>query len=171
MLQTEGISQGIRYSLGLDAGEESSGIRCPHTANEVSQLPPEMLREGRFDELWFVDLPNQADLEPIWEIQIGNYGRDPKEFDLVQLARVTEGLTRSEIENVFIEALYLAFDSCGEAGEKEATDLDIAWVLTESVPLSKLMAEQINGLRSWAKGRARLAISVVSDRKLRRLAV
>jgi hypothetical protein len=74
-------------------------------------------------------------------------------------------LTGSEIENVFIEALYLAFDQ-----EKEPTDLDIARVLTEFVPLSKLMAEQIGGLRTWAKGRARLATSLQSDRKLRRIA-
>jgi hypothetical protein len=74
-------------------------------------------------------------------------------------------LTGSEIENVFIEALYLAFDM-----EKEPTDLDLARFLTEFVLLSKLMAEQITGLRSWAKGRARLATSLVSERKLRRIA-
>ena len=74
-------------------------------------------------------------------------------------------MTGSEIENVFIEALYLAFDM-----EKEPTDLDLARFLTEFVLLSKLMAEQITGLRSWAKGRARLATSLVSERKLRRIA-
>ena len=108
---------------------------------------------------FFVDLPNQAEREAIWEIQIGKHGRAPADFDVVQLAKATEGLTGSEIENVFIEALYLAFD----AGEKEPTDLDIARVLTEFVPLSKLMAEQIGGLRSWAKGRARLATSPQSE--------
>jgi ATP-dependent 26S proteasome regulatory subunit len=140
------------------------------TANDVSQLPPEMLRKGRFDELFFVDLPNQAEREAIWEIQIGKHGRSPGDFDVVQLAKATEGLTGSEIENVFIEALYLAFDSGGEAGEKEPTDLDIARVLTEFVPPSKLMAEQIGALRQWAKGRARLATSLQSERKLRRIA-
>jgi len=140
------------------------------TANDVSQLPPEMLRKGRFDELFFVDLPNQQEREAIWEIQIGKHGRDPKDFDIVQLARATEGLTGSEIENAFVEALYLAFDSGGDAGEKEPTDLDIAGVLNEFVPLSKLMAEQIAGLRNWAKGRARLATSLQSERKLRMIA-
>ena len=113
-----------------------------------------------------MDLPNQQEREAIWEIQIGKHGRDPKDFDIVQLAKATEGLTGSEIENVFIEALYLAFDV-----GKEPTDLDIARVLTEFVPLSKLMAEQITGLRQWAKGRARLATSLVSERKLRRMVV
>ena len=97
---------------------------------------------------------NQAEREAIWEIQIGKHGRDPKDFDVVQLSRATEGLTGSEIENVFIEALYAAFDEANEP-----TDLTIARVLTEFVPLSKLMAEQIAGLKNWAKGRARLATS------------
>jgi hypothetical protein len=91
----------------------------------------------------------------------------PKDYDLVQLARATEGLTGSEIENAFVDALYLAFD----AGEKEPTDLDIAGVLTEFVPLSKLMAEQITGLRNWAKGRARFATSCVAERRTRKMAV
>jgi SpoVK/Ycf46/Vps4 family AAA+-type ATPase len=145
--------------------EKTAPVFVVATANDVSQLPPEMLRKGRFDEIMFVDLPNQAEREAIWEIQIGKHGRIPSEFDLVQLAKATEGLTGSEIEQVFIEALYLAFDS-----DKEPTDLDIARVLTEFVPLSKLMAEQIGGLRSWAKDRARLATSQLSERKLRRIA-
>jgi SpoVK/Ycf46/Vps4 family AAA+-type ATPase len=146
--------------------EKKAPVFVVATANDVSQLPPEMLRKGRFDELFFVDLPNQQEREAIWGIQIGNYGRDPRDFDLVQLAKVTEGLTGSELEQVFIEALYLAFD-----GEKEPTDLDIAGVLNEFVPLSKLMAEQIAGLRNWAKGRARLATSQsASERKLRKMA-
>jgi AAA+ superfamily predicted ATPase len=147
--------------------EKGSPVFVVATANDVSQLPPEMLRKGRFDELFFVDLPNQAERQAIWEIQIRKHGRAPGDFDLIQLAKATEGLTGSEIENVFIEALYMAFDSGGEAGEKESTDLDIARVLTEFVPLSKLMAEQIGGLRNWAKGRARLATSQSSERKLR----
>jgi ATP-dependent 26S proteasome regulatory subunit len=136
------------------------------TANDVSQLPPEMLRKGRFDELFFVDLPNQQEREAIWEIQIGKYGRDPKDFDLVQLSRATEGLTGSEIESAFVDALYLAFDS-----DREPGDLDIAGVLTEFVPLSKLMAEQIAGLRQWAKGRARLATSSVLEKRVRKMVV
>jgi SpoVK/Ycf46/Vps4 family AAA+-type ATPase len=88
------------------------------TANDVSQLPPEMLRKGRFDELFFVDLPNELERKAIWDIQIGKHGRDPKDFDLVQLAKATEGLTGSEIEQVFIEALYLAFDGEGTSSKQ-----------------------------------------------------
>ncbi len=136
------------------------------TANDVSQLPPEMLRKGRYDEVFFVDLPKQQERKAIWEIQISKYGRDPKEFDLVQLASATDGLIGSEIEQVFVDALYLAFDS-----DREPTDLDIDGVLTEFVPLSKLMAEQITGLRNWAKGGARTATSAVAERRLRKLVV
>ena len=146
--------------------EKKAPVFVVATANDVSQLPPEMLRKGRFDELFFVDLPNQGEREAIWEIQIGKYGRQPGDFDILQLAKVTEGLTGSEIENAFVEALYAAFDA-----EKEPTDLDIASVLTEFVPLSKLMAEQIGALKSWAKGRARLATSIEVEKKGRRLMV
>ena len=70
--------------------EKKSPVFVVATANDVSQLPPEMLRKGRFDELWFVDLPNQTEREAIWAIQIAKYRRDPKQFDTVQLARATE---------------------------------------------------------------------------------
>jgi hypothetical protein len=135
--------------------EKKSPVFVVATANDVSQLPPEMLRKGRFDELWFVDLPNQKEREAIWSIQIAKYHRNPKDFDTIQLARATDGLTGSEIENVFADALFKAFDS-----EKEPTDLTVGTVLTEFVPLSKLMAEQMTGLRNWVKGRARSATSL-----------
>jgi SpoVK/Ycf46/Vps4 family AAA+-type ATPase len=133
--------------------------------NDVTQLPPEMLRKGRWDELFFVDLPSAAEREAIWKIQIARYGRKPKEFGLEQLARATDGFTGSEIESAFVEAMYQAF----EAGN-EPNDLSIARVLTDFVPLSKTMAEQMSGLRNWAKGRARMATTASVESKLRRLA-
>jgi SpoVK/Ycf46/Vps4 family AAA+-type ATPase len=98
--------------------------------------------------------PNQNEREAIWGIPIRQYGRKPPDFDLVQLARATEGSTGSEIESVFTDALYLAFDSSREPG-----DLDVARILMEFVALSTLMAEQIAGLKQWAKGRTRPATS------------
>jgi hypothetical protein len=144
--------------------EKRSPVFVVATANDVSQLPPELLRKGRFDELMFVDLPNQTEREAIWQIQISKYRRNPEEFDVVQLSRATEGLTGAEIEQVFVESLFQAFD----AG-REPTDLIVAGVLTEFVPLSKLMGEQISALRSWVKGRARLATSVSEESGLRRV--
>ena len=118
----------------------------------------------RFDELMYVDLPTEEERESIWGIQIQKYGRNAKEFDLAVLAKATEGLTGSEIEQVFVEALFWGFEQ-----EKEPTDLTIAQVLTEFVPLSKLMAEQISALRSWATGRAKPATTQQAERKLRKL--
>lgn len=146
--------------------EKKAPVFIVATANDVSQLPPEMLKKGRFDELFFVDLPEQKERESIWNIQIAKYVRDPKEYDTVQLSRAAEGLTGSEIENVFVEALYEAFDH-----DNEPTDLTIASVLISFVPLSKLMAEQIEALRRWAQGRIKSAtLQQQTERKLRKIA-
>jgi AAA+ superfamily predicted ATPase len=135
------------------------------TANDVTQLPPELLRKGRFDDLFWIDLPNQPEREAIWRIQIAKFRRDPKQFDIVQLARATEGLTGSEIEQVFIDSLHEAFSR-----RAEPTDLSIALQLNDLVPLSKLMSEQIDGLRRWAKGRARMATQQTSSSQARKIA-
>ena len=132
--------------------EKQKPVFIVATANDVSQLPPEMLRKGRFDELFFVDLPNEAEREAIWRIVVEKQHRDPRDYDLLQLARSSDGLTGAEIEAVFNEAMFVGF----ERG-KEPSDLDIAAVLNETVPLSRLMADQIVALKQWAKGRARTA--------------
>ena len=138
------------------------------TANDVSQLPPEMLRKGRFDELFFVDLPNDNEREAIWKIVVERRKRDSADFDLQQLSRITAGLTGAEIEAVFVESMFSAFER-----SKEPTDLDIASALNGFVPLSRLMAEQIEGLRRWSSGRARPATShpTASEPALRKLGV
>jgi SpoVK/Ycf46/Vps4 family AAA+-type ATPase len=118
--------------------EKTAPVFIVATANDVSQLPPGFLRKGCWDEMFFVDLPNPIERRTIWEIQIVKYGRNPDHFDLVQLTRATEGLTGSEIEAVFTEALHDAFD----AGT-EPNDLSIASVLTTFVPLSEMMKEQL----------------------------
>jgi SpoVK/Ycf46/Vps4 family AAA+-type ATPase len=135
------------------------------TANDVTQLPAELLRKGRFDELFFVDLPNQQEREAIWRIQVAKFKRDPEKFDIVQLARATEGLTGSEIEQLFIDSLHEAFSR-----RDEPTDLSIALLLNDLVPLSKLMSEQVTALRQWAKGRARRATPIEPERQGRRIA-
>ena len=145
--------------------EKSAPVFVVATANDVSQLPPELLRKGRWDEMFFVDLPNQEERQEIWRIQVAKHGRDWKDYDVAQLAKATEGLTGSEIEAVFVEALYRGFDE-----DQEPTDLTVAQVLTDFVPLSKTMADQIAGLRSWAKGRARFSTSQQTERRLRKLA-
>ena len=145
--------------------EKTSPVFVVATANDVTQLPPELLRARRWDQMFFVDLPTGEERQEIWKIQITKHGRDANDFDVVQLARASDGLTGSEIEAVFVEALCQGFDEGAEP-----TDLTIAQVLTEFVPLSKTMAEQIGALRTWARGRARLATTQVAESKLRRLA-
>jgi hypothetical protein len=122
------------------------------TANDVSKLPPEMLRKGRWDELWFVDLPDTRERAAIWDLVIEKYGRDKTAFDTVVLARASELHTGAEIEAAFVEALHRGF-----AEEREPGELDLGEVLSESVPLAVSMSESIERLRHWAKGRARHA--------------
>ncbi len=107
----------------------------------------------------------RVEAELIWEIQIVKFSRDAQSFDLRQLAKVTESFTGSEIEQVFIEALYRAFEQ-----EQEPVDLTIGEVLADFVPLSKLMGESMTALRTWAKGRARPATTPPSERSTRRIA-
>jgi len=160
-----GTSARVLGSLLSWMQEKTAPVFVVATANDVSQLPPELLRAGRWDQMFFVDLPNVEERKEIWRIQIAKHRRDPKDFDIVQLARASEGLTGSEIEAVFVESLYEAFDR-----NTEPTDLDIARALTEFVPLSKTMAEQISSLRTWAVGRARFATTPQANSRLRKLA-
>jgi SpoVK/Ycf46/Vps4 family AAA+-type ATPase len=114
------------------------------TANDVSKLPPEMLRKGRWDELWFVDLPDTRERTAIWDLVIEKYGRDKTAYDTVVLARASELHTGAEIEAAFVEALHRGF-----AEDREPTELDLGEVLSESVPLAVSMSESIERLRHW----------------------
>lgn len=135
------------------------------TANDVSALPPEFLRKGRWDDLFFVDLPNLTEREAIWRIQIQRHGRDWSHYDTQALAKASEGYTGAEIEQAFIDALYAAF-----AAGREPSMPDIVKALAEAVPLSKLMADQIAGLRKWAVGRCRMATAPSEESKGRKIA-
>ncbi len=122
------------------------------TANQVESLPPELLRKGRFDEIFFIDLPGKAEREEIFRIHIGKRKRDPAKFDLNALAEATPGFSGAEIEQAVVEALYDAFDV--------GTDLTTEMVLKAvraTVPLSMTMREKIAYMREWAETRARKA--------------
>jgi len=122
------------------------------TANDVSQLPPELLRKGRFDEIFFADLPNAEEREAIWQIQVRKYDREPEVLNVESLVAGSDGFTGSEIEQAFVDSLYAAF-----ADSREPTDEDVTQALASTVPLSRLMADQLDGLRRWAQGRTRPA--------------
>jgi ATP-dependent 26S proteasome regulatory subunit len=123
------------------------------TANDISALPPELLRKGRFDEIFFLDLPTKEEREQILGIHINKRKRLPKDFDLGRLSTESEGYVGAEIEQAIIDAMYLAFN---EAREFITEDISIS--LGRQVPLSRSQSEIIEGLRNWLReGRAQSA--------------
>ncbi len=134
--------------------EKKAPVFVVATANDVAQLPPEMLRKGRFDELFFVDLPAAGERSDIWRIQVAARGRDPDALDIGALARASDGFTGAEIEQAYIDAMYAAF-----AAGREPGMIDIAGAIGSTVPLSRLMRDEMARLRKWAGGRCRMAAS------------
>ena len=132
--------------------EKSSPVFVICTANEIAHLPPELLRKGRLDEIFFVDLPSDNERVEILRIHLKKRSRDPGKFDLAALARASEGFSGAEIEEAVISALFDAF-----SGQVELSTELIQKTLAETVPLSKTMNEEMSRLRSWASGRARPA--------------
>ena len=131
------------------------------TANDISQLPPEFLRKGRFDDLWFADLPDAEERAAIWRLHINKRKRDADKFNLEMLANRTEGFTGAEIEAAVTEALFAAFDD----SQAQLTDEHLLDAVRNTVPLSRTMAPQIDALRAWATGRARRASAVKEPQK------
>jgi SpoVK/Ycf46/Vps4 family AAA+-type ATPase len=122
------------------------------TANDISRLPAEFLRKGRFDETFFVDLPNEAMRAEIFQIHLENRGKDSGSFDLEQLSIAAPGFSGSEIEEVVVSSLYSGF-----SGTSLITTESLLKEAAETVPLSVTRAEYVDELRSWAKERARPA--------------
>ncbi len=124
------------------------------TANSVENLPPEMLRRGRFDELFFVDLPNFEERKHIIGIHLKKRGWNPEKFDIDDLAQRSDGFSGAELEQIIVTALIDAF---GQGHVLSYEDLERAWRST--VPLSKTMEDKIFALRNWAQDRTRRATS------------
>lgn len=122
------------------------------TANRIEMLPPELLRKGRFDEIFFVDLPTESVREEILSIHLKRVGRKSEDFDTRALARLAAGYSGAELEEAVKEALFDAF-----AEGKEVSTEHIATALRATFPLSRTMRDQIEDLRRWARARARLA--------------
>jgi SpoVK/Ycf46/Vps4 family AAA+-type ATPase len=116
------------------------------------------LRKGRFDEIFFVDLPTPEERQEIFKIHINKRHRDLERFDLDQLAKVGDGFSGAEIEQALIAAMYDAF-----AQDREFTQLDIIAAIKATLPLSRTMTEQVTALRDWARQRARPAASSVAE--------
>jgi len=132
--------------------EKTAPVFVTATANAIEQLPPEMLRKGRFDEIFFVDLPNRDERREIFRIHIRRRRRDPARFDLERMLETSAGYSGAEIEQSIIDALYAAFPE----GRDVRTE-DVLEALGNTVPLSQTMSEAIASLRQWAANRARMA--------------
>ncbi|MGB5632338.1 MAG: AAA family ATPase [Waterburya sp.] len=138
--------------------EKKSPVFVMATANRVERLPGEFLRKGRFDEIFFVDLPNSAERQDIFRIHLGKRRSEISRFDLEQLTKVSDGFSGAEIEQAIIAAMYDAF-----AQDREFTQLDIIAAIKATLPLSRTMTEQVTALRDWAGQRARPASASVAE--------
>jgi SpoVK/Ycf46/Vps4 family AAA+-type ATPase len=130
------------------------------TANNVNQLPPELMRKGRFDEIFFLDLPSPKEREDIFSIHIKKRGREIEKFDIRTLVGLSKGYSGAEIEQTLITAMFDAFSD-----DREVETTDIMNALEDMVPLSRLMKEDITSLRTWAQARARLASKTEQQKK------
>lgn len=134
--------------------EKTSPVFVVATANNIQALPPEMLRRGRFDEIFFVGLPNQAERQAIFEVHLSRLRpHSLKAYDLTRLAYETPDFSGAEIEQVIIEAMHLGFSQ-----NRDFTTDDILESASQMVPLARTAQEQIEALQAWANsGKARLA--------------
>jgi SpoVK/Ycf46/Vps4 family AAA+-type ATPase len=118
------------------------------TANEVSDLPPELIRKGRFDEIFFVDLPPPSSRAEIFALHLRKRGLAPERLRLAELVTLTDGFSGAEIEQGIVAALYAAHAAGEEPGQSH-----LANELQKTRPLSVIMAERVTALRAWASGR------------------
>ncbi len=132
--------------------ERQGAVFCVATANDVTRLPPELLRRGRFDELFFVDLPDPEARREILALHLRRRDRDPDRLDLAALAELCADYSGAELEQVVVGGLHRAF-----ALGRELENADLRRVAQDLVPLFKTYEEQIKALREWSRGRARVA--------------
>jgi AAA+ superfamily predicted ATPase len=143
-----GVSRRVLGALLTWMAERRARVFLAATANDISALPPELLRKGRFDEIFFVDLPGPAERAAIFGIHLRRRGQDAARFNLDVLAVATDGFSGAEIEQAVVAALYNA-----HAGGGELRQAHLAHELRHTRPLSVLMAERIAELRAWARDR------------------
>lgn len=130
--------------------EKTKPVFLIATANDVSMLPPELLRKGRFDEIFFIDLPDIEERKEIFRIHLKKRNRDPRKFKVPELAKLTKGFSGAEIEQIVVGALNHAFFE-----DRELSFKDLSEECKNQVPLSVMMREEIEELREWARLRAR----------------
>ena len=144
-----GLSQRLLATLLTWMQDRESGVFLAATSNNIIVLPPEMLRKGRFDEIFFVDLPNAEVRASLFAVHLKKRGRDAAGFDLAKLAGASEGFSGAEIEQIIVAGLYTAFSA------KQQLTTEILLVEIQGTqPLSVTRAEDVQSIREWAKTRA-----------------
>ena len=146
--EDEGLSRRILGTLLTWMAERQKAVFVVATANDILRLPPEMVRKGRFDEVFFVDLPSAPNRTEILSIHLRKRALEPESFDLPALTKATEGFSGSEIEQAIVSAMYTA-----HAQGHTLTQEDLLAEIQQTRPLSVLMAEQVSALREWASSR------------------
>ena len=144
-----GVSQRLLGTFLRWLQDRGPGVFVVATCNEVDQLPPELLRKGRFDEVFFVDLPEQPEREAIFRTHLARRHRDPGSFDIARLAEASDGFSGAEIEAAVVSGLYIAY-----ASGTDVTTEAIIHELGATVPLSRARHEDLQRLRAWAGDRA-----------------
>jgi SpoVK/Ycf46/Vps4 family AAA+-type ATPase len=144
-----GVSSRLLASFLSWIQDRKAPVFVAATCNNVTALPPELIRKGRFDELFFVDLPNQVERRQIFSIQLTRRKRNPAEFDLDKVEAAARGYSGAEIDAAVQSALYAAFSE-----KKQLTTQFLLDALAQTVPLSTTRAEEIRALREWARTRA-----------------
>jgi SpoVK/Ycf46/Vps4 family AAA+-type ATPase len=143
-----GVSRRMLGTVLTWMAERSAKVFLVATANDVTQLPPELLRKGRMDEIFFVDLPDSATRADIFRIHLKKRKLDPTKFDLSQLAVAAEGFSGAEIEQAIVAAIYEAL-----ATKQPLATAHVLAEISRTRPLSVVMAEKVQALREWAAGR------------------
>ena len=134
--------------------EKTAPVFVVATANDISSMPPELLRKGRFDEIFFLDLPTLEERREIFNVHLRKRGRLPEDYDVPLLAKRSEGYVGAEIEQAIIDAMYIGFND----NRREFTTADIVDSLDRQVPLSISQRENVEALRNWLReGRAQSA--------------
>ncbi len=146
--EDDGLSRRVLGTLLTWMSERKKPVFLVATANDISCLPPELVRKGRFDEIFFVDLPAAENRKDILKIHLSKRALDPAGFDLCALAEATEGFSGSEIEQAIVSSMYTAH----AAGRAISQD-DLLSEIKQTRPLSVVMSEKVEEIRDWAKDR------------------
>ena len=149
-----GVSRRLLATILTWMAEHKAKVFLVATANDVSQLPPELLRKGRMDEIFFVDLPDHEIRCDILRIHLNKRKLNPINFEIEKIAEICEGFSGAEIEQALVAAIYVALSE-----QRTVNTQDLLNEMKLTKPLSILMSEKISGLRKWALGRTMLATS------------